>query len=94
MKNFFSTLLLLTAIATGLKFVGWFLVLYVLDFEGFLITTPAIILLLIFLTYKFYYQQTEDNNKGIRSVVLVALSSIISFVIFHVAMSNIQGFHG
>lgn len=87
--------MLLTAIAIGLKFIGWILVLYVLELGGFLITTPAIILLLIYLTYKFYYLQTEENNKMIRSVALVALSSIISFVlILRVAMSMMKGYHG
>ena len=95
MKNFFSALIRLTTLAAGLKLIGWILVLSVFDLEGFLITTPAIILLLIYLTYKFYYLQTEENNKMIRSVALVALSSIISFVlILLVAMSMMAGYHG
>lgn len=95
MKNFSSALIRLTTLAAGLKLIGWILVLSVFDLEGFLITTPAIILLLIYLTYKFYYLQTEENNKVIRSIALVALSSIISFVlIFLVAMSMMAGYHG
>ena len=96
MNSFKGTLKIMTIVAIILKLIAYRLVLIWSDFEGFLITTPAILGLLCFMAFK-YYNKTEEENKRTKSVLLVLLSSVISFlVVFVFAMMQLSnsGFHG
>lgn len=92
--QFLPTLFLLTLLAIVLNFIAIFCV---ENLVAYIIVTQAIIALLAFLTYMFYYSRTSNKYKKLCSVLMVVIASIVSFlVVFFVIILTLrsQNFRG
>ncbi len=89
MKNFKIALLCFTFIALILKVIALY-VFYRLDFEYAFLLISAVIAILCFLIYKFYYKHTEEPDPLFSSLKLFVISWIISFVTIILVLGLIQ----
>lgn len=85
MKNFKTALLYFTLIAIILNVIA--LHIYsMLDFEYAFLLISAILAILYFLIYKFYYKRTEESDPLLNSIELLIITWIISFVTILLAL--------
>ena len=85
MKNFKTALLYFTLIAIVLNVIA--LHIYsMLDFEYAFLLISAVIAILYFLIYKFYYKRTEESDPLLNSIELLIITWIISFVTILLAL--------
>lgn len=85
MKNFKTALLYLTLIAIVLNVIALH-VFSMLDFEYAFLLISAVIAILYFLIYKFYYKRTEESDPLLNSIELLIITWIISFVTILLAL--------
>lgn len=95
MESFGKSLVIMSLVAIILKFIAWILILTELkDVAGFIITTPPILIILGVMA-NIYYNRTQDENKMIKSILLVVISSAISFfIVLCIALYTLRGYHG
>lgn len=79
MKNFKTALLYFTLIAIVLNVIALD-VFSMLDFEYAFLLISAVLAILYFLIYKFYYKRTEEPDPLFYSLELLITTWIISFV--------------
>lgn len=85
MKNFKTALLYLTLIAIVLNVIA--LHIYsMLDFEYAFLLISAVLAILYFLIYKFYYKRTEESDPLLNSIELLIITWIISFMTILLAL--------
>lgn len=85
MKNFKTALLYFTLIAIVLNVIA--LHIYsMLDFEYAFLLISAVIAILYFLIYKFYYKRTEESDPLLNSIELLIITWIISFMTILLAL--------
>jgi len=85
MKNFKTALLYFTLIAIVLNVIALH-VFSMLDFEYAFLLISAVIAILYFLIYKFYYKRTEESDPLLNSIELLIITWIISFVTILLAL--------
>lgn len=85
MKNFKTALLYFTLIAIVLNVIALH-VFSILDFEYAFLLISAVIAILYFLIYKFYYKRTEESDPLLNSIELLIITWIISFVTILLAL--------
>lgn len=85
MKNFKTALLYFTLIAIVLNVIA--LHIYsMLDFEYAFLLISAVLAILYFLIYKFYYKRTEESDPLLNSIELLIITWIISFMTILLAL--------
>lgn len=85
MKNFKTALLYFTLIAIVLNVIALH-VFSMLDFEYAFLLISAVLAILYFLIYKFYYKRTEESDPLLNSIELLIITWIISFVTILLAL--------
>ena len=85
MKNFWTALLYFTLIAIVLNVIALH-VYSMLDFEYAFLLISAVLAILYFLIYKFYYKRTEESDPLLNSIELLITTWIISFVTILLAL--------
>lgn len=89
MKKFKTALFYFTLIAICLNLIALH-VYSMLDFEYAFLLISAVIAILYFLIYKFYYKRTEESDPFFSSLKLFIISWIISFVTIILVLGLIQ----
>ena len=79
MKKFKTALLYFTLMAIILNVIALH-VYSMLDFEYAFLLISAVLAILYFLIYKFYYKRTEEPDPLLNSLELLIITWIISFV--------------
>lgn len=85
MKNFKTALLYFTLMAIILNVIALH-IFSMLDFEYAFLLISAVIAILYFLIYKFYYKRTEESDPLLNSIELLIITWIISFVTILLAL--------
>lgn len=89
MKKFKTALFYFTLIALTLNIIALH-VFSMLDFEYAFLLISAVIAILYFLIYKFYYKHTEESDPLLNSLGLLIIAWIISFVTIILVLGLIQ----
>ena len=95
MKTFSTAFILLTLLAIALKFIAFCFVLGLDCLEALFVTGILNAIILGVIAYHKYYLVTEEENAGMKAVVMVAGAWIISFlIVFMFSMNFFEGYHG
>ncbi len=85
MKKFKTAIFYFTFIALTLNIIALH-VFSMLDFEYAFLLISAVLAILYFLIYKFYYKRTEESDPLLNSIELLIITWIISFVTILLAL--------